>query len=416
MSDPAILQASDQPAEASRVVPNATVRSVLGLVTGAVIFVASWPLWYLLLHPNGVLKLYTPMYGFSLVALLVGVLVAMTRVAECWPLHASSLSRPARGVLLTTGAVALTAFVVYGIFWGFIGRFGITYFSPRAIIAAGGVGAEYYNARENASTALLYFTTSWLWIALALDAGFARWPWGEASPGTRAFSRITLTTLLAIVAYVTLFHPHITQLFYPAQTFAGVPPWWASAAQTTSAYFNLGWVLTAIAVLVASEVLWDGWPWRSNGREGGPFRGTFAIIASTASSLALFAVALRVMNSAWGEAFQGGQYTDAPYFRHLHAGEVAGFFVLSAFALDTWFERPRTTIGRVLWTVLALVATVLLHIFYYSAAATRLLGKVPGIAQPEDSPLVWTLLVLALVLVQRELFDRWPLRRRESAA
>ncbi len=57
----------------------------------------------------------------------------------------------------------------------------------------------------------------------------------------------------------------------------------------------------------------------------------------------------------------------------------------------------------------------MLHVFYYSAAGTRLLGKVPGIAQPEDTPLVWTLLFLAVVLVQRDLFDRWPLRRREGA-
>jgi hypothetical protein len=39
---------------------------------------------------------------------------------------------------------------------------------------------------------------------------------------------------------------------------------------------------------------------------------------------------------------------------------------------------------------------------------------VPGIAQPEDTPLVWTLLFLAVVLAQRDLFGGWPLRRREA--
>jgi hypothetical protein len=56
-----------------------------------------------------------------------------------------------------------------------------------------------------------------------------------------------------------------------------------------------------------------------------------------------------------------------------------------------------------------------LHLFYYSSAATRLLGKVPGIAQPEDTSLVWTLLFLAVVLVQRDLFAGWPLRRPEAS-
>jgi hypothetical protein len=64
--------------------------------------------------------------------------------------------------------------------------------------------------------------------------------------------------------------------------------------------------------------------------------------------------------------------------------------------------------------VIALALTAALHAFYYSDAATRLLGKVPGFGQPEDSPLVWSLLFLAVILVQRELFDGWPLRRREA--
>ena len=60
--------------------------------------------------------------------------------------------------------------------------------------------------------------------------------------------------------------------------------------------------------------------------------------------------------------------------------------------------------------------TALLHVFYYSSLATQVLGKVQGYAQPEDSPLVWTLLVLALVLAQREFFSQLPLRRAGARA
>ena len=49
---------------------------VLGAANLAAAFGITWALWGLLLHPNGVLKLYTPMYGFSLVTVLVAVLVA----------------------------------------------------------------------------------------------------------------------------------------------------------------------------------------------------------------------------------------------------------------------------------------------------------------------------------------------------
>jgi AAT family amino acid transporter len=388
----------------------AGARWLAGAAHLAAAFAITWVLWLVLLHPNGVLKLYTPMYGFSLVAVLLAVLVGMTRVAEGWPFRASRLPAPVRGLLGTGLAVAITALVVHGFFWGFLGRYGVTYFSPRAIVAAGGVGAEFFNARENASTAIVYFATAFLWTALVLSLGFGMWPWRSAEPGVRGFSRLSVASLLAVIAYAVLFHPHVTQLFFPAQTMAGVPPWWSNFAQTGSAYFNLGWVMSAVAVLIAAEVLWGGWPWRLLG-EGGPFRGFAALVGSAAAGAVLFALAERVMNAVWGEAFQGGQYTDAPYFRHLHVAELAGFFVLASFALDGSFGSPRTRVSRVVRTVLTVVATTALHVFYYSDLGTRLLGKVPGVGQPEDSPLVWSLLFLAVVLVQRDLFDRWPLGR-----
>ena len=141
----------------------------------------------------------------------------------------------------------------------------------------------------------------------------------------------------AVVAYAVLFHPHVTQLFYPAQIMAGVPPWWEGVARTSSAYFNLGWVMAAVAVLVVTDVLWGGWPWQVAGSEGGWVRGAFVLVGSLALGALLFVVLERGMTAAWGEAFQGGQYTDAPSFRHLHVAEVAGFLVLATFALDTYF-------------------------------------------------------------------------------
>ena len=384
-------------------------RVGLGAVNLAAALALAWGLWLLLLHPNGVLKLYTPMYGFSLVAVLAAVLVAMGPGAEGWPFRRWAAPAPVRGVVATAAALALTVAVVHGFFWGFLGRYGVTYFSPQAIVAAGGVGAEFFNARENASTAIVYLSTAFLWTTLGLSLGFGPWPWEASPPGVRAASRLAVAALLAILAYAVLFHPHVAHLFFPAQTMAGVPPWWAEWAQTGSAYFNLGWVLCAVAVLVVAEVTWGGAPWRALGGARPWARGLAALAGSVVAGGALFVVALRVMTAAWGEPFQGGQYTDAPYFRYLHAAEVAGFAVLAAFALDTYLGPARGAARRALRTVAIGAATALLHVAYYSDAASRLLGKVPGMAQPEDTPLVLTLLLLAVVLVQRELFGGWPL-------
>jgi len=262
----------------------------------------------------------------------------------------------------------------------------------------------------------VYFAAAFLWLSLALSLGFGSWPWQSAPPNVRAFSRLSVATLLAVVAYAVLFHPHVTQLFYQAQIMAGVPPWWAELAQTGSAYFNLGWVMSAVAVLVVAEVVWGGWPWRLLGGDAGPLRGLAAFAGSLLVGGVLFTASLKAMSAFWGEPFQGGQYTDAPYFRHLHAAEISGFLVLSAFALDTFFGAVRGAAGRAIRTAVALGAAAALHVFYYSGAATRLLGKVPGMAQPEDTSLVWTLLFLAVVLVQRDLFGGWPLRRGEAVS
>ena len=40
---------------------------VFGLINLAVVFCLVWLLWYVFMHADGVMKLYTPMYGFALV-------------------------------------------------------------------------------------------------------------------------------------------------------------------------------------------------------------------------------------------------------------------------------------------------------------------------------------------------------------
>lgn len=395
---------------------------VAGLVNTVVAFAVVTVLWYLCLHPNGVLALYTPMYGFSLVVVLVASIVLIGRLMDDFPVPRQGLHPAARGLLLTAMALLLTAVLVYGFFWQFIGRLGITYFSPHAIVAAGGVGAEIFNARENASTAIIYLFTAFLWIALWWAVGFVDWPWRRDDRGPRALARVAVVSVLATIAYVVLFHPHVSYLFYPAQTMAGVEPWWMAWAQTSSAFYNLGLLLCAVLWLVVSDVLWDGYPWRlldQDGR-GGPGRGLFALVGSAALGLVTFVIMLRLMEMVWYEPFEGGQYTDAPYFRYLHAGEMAGFAILAAFVVATYFGEVLSAAGwwaRALARTLATaVLAVLLYEFYYSPLSTLLLGKVPGVGQPEDTSLVWTLLFVAVVLIQGQFFRGWPLRTGTKGA
>ncbi|MFH0821447.1 MAG: hypothetical protein V2B18_01760 [Pseudomonadota bacterium] len=392
-----------------------------GAVGFAVVFIITTALWYVLMHPNGTMKLYTPMYGFSLVVVFLSCVVLMTRV---WGVSLSSEHRCRyssallKGLGLTFAAFILTLFVYYVVFRGFIGNYGVAYFSPDAIVASGGTGAEPYNARENSSTAIIYFAAAFLWWAIAWNTAFGRWPWTSSTKGVIAWSRLTTVLVLSIVTFAVMFHPHVCYLFYPAQNKAGVEAWWGAFAGTGSAYFGLGLILSATAWMVISDILWDRRPWRSLAKTGdnGFASGAAAIVGTTVLGCITCFVLLKVMTMFWMEPFEGGQYTDAPYFRYLHAGEISGFVILAAFIQSVYFNGfPNVESGwlkGLFRTLVSFLGGGLIYWFYYSPAATYILGKVPGIAQPDDTPLVWTLLFLSVIMVHADFFGGIPLYRK----
>jgi AAT family amino acid transporter len=395
---------------------------LLGLINLAVVFCIVWLLWYIFMNPNTVLKLYTPMYGFSLVVGFLAAIVLLNNVACGYPFTETAtegFGPVQRGVSMTAAAVLLMFFLVYLFFWGFIGKFGVAYFSPQSIIASGGQGAEIFNARENASTAIVYFLTAFLFVAIFWSTGFGRWPWQNNDRGVAAWSRLFAVIFFSSILYILLFHPHVCYLFYPAQDKAGVESWWGALAGTGSAFFGLGLVLCILFWIVASDLLWEGYPWKYLEKDGEPtfMKGAAVFIGTFVLGVLVLALLMKIMNYFWDEPFIGGQYTDGPDFRYIHAGEICGFFVLAAFILKLYFNNFPNT--KVLWlravlrTLLTVCGGMLFYWFYYSPLATFFLAKVPGIAQPGDTSLVWTILFLSVVMVQAEFFGGWPLGRKE---
>ena len=53
-----------------------------GLLNLAAVFCIVWFLWYIFMNPNTVMKLYTPMYGFSLVVVFLSGIILMTKVID----------------------------------------------------------------------------------------------------------------------------------------------------------------------------------------------------------------------------------------------------------------------------------------------------------------------------------------------
>ncbi|MGD8667705.1 MAG: hypothetical protein PVI58_16995, partial [Desulfobacterales bacterium] len=329
-------------------------------------------------------------------------------------------NRIGRGILLTVAAFVLMLFIHYVILWYFIGKLGIAYFSPQSIIASGGTGAEPYVARENTSTAIVYFFTAFLWVALFWNLGFGRWPWQKVERGTLAWSRLFAILFFVSLIYIILFHPHVCHLFYPAQSKAGVSPWWEGFCETGSAFVGLGLVLCSLFWIVASGLLWEGKPWALMNRDGeGNFvKGIITFAATLIMGWIMLWILLNIFTAVWDEPFMGGQYTDGPDFRFIHAGEVAGFFILAAFILKNYFgnfpNMGNIWARAIIRTAIAIAGGVLFYAFYYSPLATFFLAKVPGFAQPGDTPLVWILLFLSIIMIQSEFFAGWPLKKQEE--
>ena len=395
---------------------------LFGLINFVVVFGIVWFLWYIFMNPNTVMKLYTPMYGFALLVVLLSSIVLIANVAGYFPFTEPSAggNRVGRGILLTVVAFILMLFIHYVIFWYFIGKLGVAYFSPQSIVASGGTGAEPFVARENASTAIVYFFTAFLWIALFWNLGFGSWPWQTVGRGTLAWSRLFTILFFVSLIYIILFHPHVCHLFYPAQSKAGVSPWWEGFCETGSAFVGLGLVLSSLFWIVASGLLWEGNPWKLMNRDGeGNFvKGIVTFAATLIMGLITMWILLKIFTVVWDEPFMGGQYTDGPDFRFIHAGEMAGFFILAAFILKNYFGNfpnlANIWARSIVRTVIAIAGGLLFYAFYYSPLATFFLAKVPGFGQPDDTPLVWILLFLSIIMIQSDFFEGWPLRKRED--
>ena len=396
---------------------------LFGLINLVVVFCIVWLLWYIFMNPDAVMKLYTPFYGFALVVVFVSGIILMTNVIgypAIFESQIANLNPVIKGLILTLFAFILMVLINYVIFWGFIGKFGIAYFSPASIVAGGGIGAEPWAARENASIAIVYYFTAFLWIALFWNLGFGQWPWQQDNRGTQIASKIFVIFFFVTLVYVFLFHSHVCYLFYPAQTKAGVAPWWEAMAGTGSAFFGLGIVLCTLVWIIFSDLLWEGHPWKALEKDGNAnfVKGIITFIVTLVFGLVLLYLMLNILNYFWDEAFLGGQYTDGPDWRYIHAGEISGFFILAAFILKNYFNNfPNTNnlwARCIIRSLIAFAGGMLIYWFYYSPLATFFLARVEGFAQPDDKPLVWTLLFLSIVLIQSEFFNGWPLRKKSN--
>ncbi len=389
---------------------------LLGIIFFAIFVLINFGLWRFFFAPtHGVMKLFTPMYGLSLVAVFLGCILCLTDIFKL----GNDLGKPLRGLALTVGSLAIFYVAYYGFFWSFLGKFGVAYFSPHSLIAAGGTGAEIWNARENASMAVTYLAVAFIFVAIIWNSGLDNFPWEKTTPTVAGWSRFFAVTFFATIIYAVLYHPHVTALFVPKQTYAGVEPWWENVAMTSSSFYHLGWMMMSVAVLTLITETFGGWPLASLPSSGG--KTFLRLLATLALSIGLgfifFYLLEGVMTKFWDEPFLGGNYTDDPRFRHLHVAEIAVFAIASIYLWQTYFGNWPTRLpilaGHAVRFAIVLLLTGGFWLFYYNQSiGPKFVDRVPGIGNIDDTALCWSIMTVVILLVHRKFFDGWPMRRR----
>lgn len=390
-----------------------------GLINLAIVLVISEICWYVFFSPAGYLRLYTPNVGVSLVITILMVIHWGMDVFDFWPFGRSFMKNTnsvLKGIILFVVYVALGYFVQFGIYYRFIGGYGAVFFSGPGLLASGGLGQYAQTARENATYAQMMMNTCIIFFTILWLTSFQYAPWQSSEKLTRSFSVWLTGLLIAIVAFVFLFYPHIAYQFYPAQVFMAVAPWWQGWAMTKSSLFHFGWMVPALVLLYWTNMFWEGRPFSLIKTTW--LRGLVTIASVVVAGIIIMLVSNMIMDWYFDtEAFEGGSLVEQPAWRWNHVAEIF-MFMASAGAIlyhyfDNWPGKLSLPLRAVIRTVIAMAGGLLMDWLYY-VLGPIFLSTVPGIAQEGDTSLCWTIMFLILVTAHGVFFDGFPVKKMEK--
>lgn len=385
---------------------------VSGLVNTAVVLVLALGLWWLVFAVEGVFKLYTPLLGFAIMIWMLLILLWQTELFDLWPLNRSFLQNAngiIKGLVLTALCLLILLVLVFGIVYWLIGSYGVTYFNWNSLAAFGQLGQDPTTSRETASWAIIALSVPFFWMTVLTVVGLGNDLWPRLQPPQCGFANLLWITAVSIPLFCIFFHPHLGSMFYPAQIYTAVPPWWKAIAQTNSAEFNMGWIFCIVVATFYTIHLWGGRPWTLVSKQ--PWRFFFFLVGSFILGVAMFKLELGIMNCFWDEAYVGGQNEANFGWRYGHATTMAAFILVPAIMLNYLFAKAFDRLGSILRGVVTSVISIVIGLgfawVYYTAAPT-VLGVTRGVSHPSENPTVFLLLVINLLMIQYNFFDGWP--------
>ena len=383
-----------------------------GLVNLLFLAFATFAIWWIFFSNRGIFKLYTPLLGFSLVIWLLLIVIWQTDFFDFWPFPNRFLasSHPLiKGGALTGTTVFLCIVLIFGILFSIIGKYGITYFNWNSLTEYGELGQDVMSTRETTSWSYICLSVPFLWLTTVIMVGIGKDIWSREPQPKQGLANWLLMAFLSIPLFLIFFHPHIGSMFYPAQIYTAVPPWWREIAQTNSAEYGLGIVFCTVIVIFITLQLWDGRPWSYITRQ--PWRFLFVLLGGLCLGFAFFKIQLFVMDYLWDEAYIGGQNEANFGWRYSHTVTMGNFILVPAIIIKTYFgaafAKMKLWLKGIITSGLAIVSGLAFAWAYY-AWAPLLLGVSPGVSHPSENPSAFLVLIIVLINIHDSYMDKWP--------
>ena len=382
--------------------------ALVSLVALLAVFYATW---WIFQDPRGYLRMYTPYVGYMYCRWWLIMMIWMVYIFNYWPFRRNWLesAHPLwKGAVLTLVSVGILLVLIKGFFEGFLGNLGLAYFNPGQLEKLPGITSFF--AVEYASLAILMFAAIASWLSPAWVVAFEEAPWRKLQQPAKGFSILMVTFLLSTLVYFVTMHSHMGILYTPWQSFTSItPPYWEQFADTVSGNFHIGWIMCCTVVVWLVETIWERYPFNL-------IRNDWARRFATFFGIILIALAMHfffyfAQELTYGEAIRGTRRAFAPDWRWLHVGEMAIFLLVPALALNFYFGNwPRKfsmPVNVMVRTLISVVAAVLLYIVYYKTSHL-FLGTQKGFSHPQQFPMIPTIWLVNLMLVQHWFMDNWP--------
>jgi AAT family amino acid transporter len=335
-----------------------------------------------------------------------------TEFFDYWPFSNQFLSSShplKKGGILTGTTLLVYLVLIIGLIFFIIGNYGITYFNWNSLTKYGKLGQDVMSTRETTSWAFICLSVPFLLLSSILLVGVGKDIWPETRQPGQGLANWLLMAMAAIPLFLIFFHPHIGSMFYPAQIYMAVPPWWKQIAHTNSAEYGLGIFFCTVIVLFITLKLWEGRPWTLVTKQ--PLRFLFVAVGGLALGFLLFSIQLYIMDYLWDEAYMGGQNDASFGWRYSHTVTMGNFILVCAIIIENYFGRLFAKMGTtrkgILTTALAILAGLVFAWCYY-AWAPALLGVCPGVSHPSENPSAFLVMVIVLLNIQDYFMDGWP--------